>query len=834
MSASSPIVPGAVLAGRFVLERELGQGANGVVWAALAGAQKVPVAVKLLGARASQAAVLRFEREAAAMARLRHPSIARVYEAGALPDGRRFIVMERLEGWDLAAELARSGRLPLSRVALLVHQICGALEHAHAGGVIHRDLKPSNVFWVTAPTPMVKVLDFGIAKLLDDEGLALTATGALVGTPHYMSPEQLVSPRGVDGRADLWSIGVLAYRALTGELPFTGETVGAIALSVHKPFVPPSTRAPLPAGMDAWFERALAPRRESRFSSPAELARTFVEVAARPVPTSVVPPSAPLHVDPSLHASTASPAAFPVAGAPRARRRSVALLVAVLVALAAAAGGAALLLRPRSHRSAAKKPAASTTTPNGAAPERGCSEGANGAADLAACERDCASHVRESCFTLARVLSERTAERDDSRALQLFRALCDENDGRGCGRAAELVARGRGTKRDLAEAVKLDGRGCDLGDGPSCNALGRALSSGAGIARDAVRAAQIHARGCDAGRLEECNSLGLLALLGAGTPKDPARAVALFERGCAAGVQAACSNLAVQLERGRAVPRDHDRAVRLVRGACASGFVPACANVTQFGGVAVGSDEGKRAFEVLDRACADGEPDACQYLGWRYEGGEGVPQSDQKAAELFGFACDGGAQGGCVNLGQMLMGGRGVPFDAARATKLFEAACARGNGAGCENLGGAYEGGRGVAADPKRAADAYLLACEAEMPIGCYNLGVCFTRGTGVAQDHGRAHAYFELGCSLGAPQACTGDAFSHLEGRGVVKDEALAAKKLDEQCAAGNMMSCAWLGHLYALGRGVPKDAAKAKTLYERACSSGDSAACAETSTSR
>lgn len=180
--------------------------------------------------------------------------------------------MELLEGRDLAQAIRENGPLPPGEVLHVVQGVAAALTEAHEKGIVHRDIKPANVFLCSgAPRPFVKLVDFGIAKRLED--LTLTSTNAFVGTPSYMSPEQIHGAR-VDHRTDLWSLGVLTYVALTGERPFRGDNLGSMvhAISTAPPPKATSVRPDLPPAIDAWFERALDRDTAGRFDSATEMA----------------------------------------------------------------------------------------------------------------------------------------------------------------------------------------------------------------------------------------------------------------------------------------------------------------------------------------------------------------------------------------------------------------------------------------------------------------------------------------------------------------------------------------------------------------------------------
>ena len=293
------IAQGVVLKGQIVLERELGSGGMGAVWLAQHLGLNAHVAVKVMhaDARESEEALARFAREAHAIAQIDSPHVVRIYDVGSTEDGEPFLVMELLRGRDLKTHLEEHGSLALPQAQLLLSQACAALGRAHELGIVHRDIKAANLFLCEGGVDLfVKVVDFGVAKMTSADELALTSTDALMGTPYYMSPEQFVSPGTVDHRSDLWSMAVVLYAALTGQLPFLADTVGGLTLAVHKgEFVLPRSHRPdLPGPLDDWFRRALAAEREHRFQSATEMARSFAHaVAAAPATEAIAPPAQP-------------------------------------------------------------------------------------------------------------------------------------------------------------------------------------------------------------------------------------------------------------------------------------------------------------------------------------------------------------------------------------------------------------------------------------------------------------------------------------------------------------------------------------------------------------
>jgi serine/threonine-protein kinase len=258
----------------------LGAGGMGVVVAAhhLGLNQKVAIKFLLPEALEDVEAAARFDREARAAAKIKGEHIARIMDVGTLENGSPFMVMEYLEGEDLAARLRRERRLPIAEAVELVLQTCEVLAEAHALGIIHRDLKPANLFCLRNPDGVasIKVLDFGISKLVGPNTahtVTITKTSTLVGSPSYMSPEQIQSARNVDARTDIWSVGVVLYEVLAGRVPFDGDSVPEICLAVAKRRAPPlrQFRSDAPAALEAAILKCLHKDRTRRFSSVAEL-----------------------------------------------------------------------------------------------------------------------------------------------------------------------------------------------------------------------------------------------------------------------------------------------------------------------------------------------------------------------------------------------------------------------------------------------------------------------------------------------------------------------------------------------------------------------------------
>jgi eukaryotic-like serine/threonine-protein kinase len=229
------LAPGVVLGGKYRLEQRLGDGGMAIVWSARHVLTQRAVALKLLRSR-EPVAVRRFLREARIAGKLLHPNIVQVHDVLQLDDGTPGLVMELLVGESLAARI-KKGRCDIALAARIMLPAIHATEAAHRAGVVHRDLKPENIF--VSESLHVTVLDFGIAKVLEsEEGAAkLTETGAVLGTPHYMAPEQVFG-EGVDARTDVWALGVILYEMLAGKRPIDGENYGQVFKAVALGTIP--------------------------------------------------------------------------------------------------------------------------------------------------------------------------------------------------------------------------------------------------------------------------------------------------------------------------------------------------------------------------------------------------------------------------------------------------------------------------------------------------------------------------------------------------------------------------------------------------------------------
>jgi serine/threonine-protein kinase len=293
-TASTALEPGLIIAGKLRVVRLLGAGGMGAVYEVEHQITKHRRALKMMHrgmALLVPDAITRFLREASAAGRIGNPHIVETFDAGELPSGEPYIVMEMLQGRSLAELITRGGPLEAALVVEIMQQACNGVQAAHDAGIVHRDLKPENLFLVDGPAPLLKILDFGVSKF-DPERTGdarVTAEGATLGTPSYMAPEQLGGDGQIDGRTDVYALGVVLYECLTGTMPYNANSLPELALRIYEGRYAPlrSLRPDLQPEFETIVARAMAREKEQRFATVREFGAALDELA-RLIPLSGV------------------------------------------------------------------------------------------------------------------------------------------------------------------------------------------------------------------------------------------------------------------------------------------------------------------------------------------------------------------------------------------------------------------------------------------------------------------------------------------------------------------------------------------------------------------
>ncbi len=859
------LTAGQQLTPHLRLVRPLGKGGMGTVWVAHHLARQCEVAVKLIDMDDAMAAALkpelRFAREADMAMRIKSPHVVQTLEHGVTATGRPFLVMELLEGECLSDRVEQLGALSLEDVARLVTQVARALTAAHDVGVVHRDIKPDNLFIEAGrPSLYVKVLDFGIAKKTSGTGGgALTATGLMVGSPFFMSPEQMEDAKGVGIPTDIFSLGAVAYYALTGALPFDGDTpVDIWDAKKRSDFVRPSRRRPPhPSSLDAWFERALDPDPHARFSSAEQMATAFARTAGV-----TVAPAAPEVrrtgtqplMDPDATRFPAATSVPALADAAKARTFGGGTVPLDLDPDGALARGA--LAKPPAEEEPLPAPPLTATADDPPIEEepipRTERRGPSALPPIPSTEPPSAPSPAERARALAggTELAEPafgpSSTAPESPLLASPRAAGytelaspastnPETPRLSHVGPTELEPSGRFTPPPLSPAAL-----------PSGAATPAPSSASPSIGQPPSRARERRGRG------------RLIALLGGG---------ALLLGGAAAGLYVALSppepllarcketQPAQCLEVGTKLLEKNDKkgafrylavaalrdsrltearsALEALRGlkfgaselepvrdACDEGSALGCYLQAQMSGKPANSS----ALDYLNTRCEKKDAAACAELGAVYDRGQwGVSTDLKEAVAYHRAACSGGNPRGCARLGRLLLLGQGgLKRDAKSAVEHFDKACDKHEMLGCVELGRALAGGLGgLTADPKRGADLFEKACDKNELEGCWELGRALANARGRERDHAQAVKLLDRACSGGVLDACTAWGIMHESGHGgLTRDVDRAIELYQKACDGGALGGCVELGDAYENAKGtVGRDAPKAVKLYQRAC---------------
>jgi eukaryotic-like serine/threonine-protein kinase len=648
--ASIPnLQPGQVFAQRYRVVRLLKAGGMGAVYEVRHAATDKRWALKLMNPSLARDANARqrFEREAKIDALIESAFVASVIDAG-IDEATEapYLVMEFLVGEDLGEQLLRAGPLPAASVVAYLRDVARALDKAHAKNIVHRDLKPENLFLCQSDEEgeRVKVLDFGIAKLLESVGHSSTQSA---GTPGYMAPEQWSRGREIGPWTDLWALGLIAYELLVGKSYWQAETTGELYGEIlsQGPREAPSTRATeagmlLPKAFDAWFFRCVDNDPKRRFAQAGEAIAELASAFGADLQSSLSSTPATASASQTLPIATQGTPSWPRSGAlpstqttegpisastlralgiPRSGRawRYAKVALGGVLLCAVGAGARELLTRqgrtprPTTEIPLPNLPPATSSDPVVLAPkspdglgvavgttaplfhDRGSHHASKlapscrGAArwDGSQCVPVCDAGASSPCKAVGAVSAhDAGASKDEGRGVALDAQTCDGGDAQGCSTLGGTSPNPTpGIADEHARAIALYKQACDSGDASGCSNLGLMVANATGGIKDEVLAATLYRKACDGGNAVGCSNLGLAYANGRGVSQDGARALALFKQACDGGAAPGCSSLGSMYETGTAVAMDRAEAVRLYRLGCKAGNDWGCAQLKRLG-----------------------------------------------------------------------------------------------------------------------------------------------------------------------------------------------------------------------------------------------------------
>jgi TPR repeat protein/tRNA A-37 threonylcarbamoyl transferase component Bud32 len=738
MSTLDTFGPGTVFARDFTIVRLLSEGGMGAVYVVQQNSTGAQRALKLMHRELVREPRLRerFEQEARVGARIESEHVVQVIAAG-IDDasGTPWLAMELLQGQDLAALIEQRGPLPAAEVREIFAQLTHAIAAAHRVGIVHRDLKPENVFVGVSHregvAQMVKVLDFGIAKVVAE---AKATTTQALGTPIWMAPEQTEAGRRITPATDVWPLGLIAFRMLTGKHFWVSanshEATPTMVLreAILDPIVPASARAHeygraacLPPGFDAWFAGCVARPVEARFQDAGAARDAFARMlAAAPTAQAFTPPG---HPPPGF-----SPPAFtPTVAAP-----------------------------PPPRMPYAAPPQGAVTAPRKSGPGgvlAGVGVGAFVVLLLTA------GAVR-SCARAEKVAACDAGRGDD--LLDACRAACAADAARGfCAKHGDL-ARREGDAASLEEAKKSYARGCRAGDLAACAGRG----SMADLAGEDEAAVESFTKACDGKVHAGCIGLARHLARGRGVTRDLARAIGLYETACAAtddpAARASCELLAFA-EEDRPLPRIGREAIEALYK--------------------------KAALDVVTACEQRGDLARCVEYGFMQQTGRGVAANATAAAGLFRKACDGGVREGCVDGAVLSVVGSDAVAKLREATDALDKACDAEDAAACNDLA-VIRAGLPFSLQQDAGESVLVFACSKSVELGCSDAGGVVASPT-VQADLTKATAKLEHACKAGFGVACGNLGALVENGVGAAKDRRRAKELYAKGCASGATIGC-------------------------------------------
>jgi hypothetical protein len=689
-----PAVAGPPMVGKYEVVDELGRGGMGIVYKAFDPGIGRTVALKVMSDQLARDTEFRerFLREARGAGILQHPNIVTVHELGEW-QGAPFIAMEFLQGRSLEDILKNEKTMPLQKRLDIVAQVCRGLDYAHARGIVHRDIKPANVMVTT--DGVAKVVDFGIARLANQK---LTNTGHVLGTVSYMSPEQLQG-KTLDGRSDIFAVGVMLFEAMTSVLPFAAEDTGAaITNTLYRQ--PPSLSnflANYPKELDDIVSKCLAKEPGERFQTAGELADKLTQVQQELQQSQAAPTiirSTPLPNDGCVYPFPTP--SLPQQGLPKTRRNIIVAGAIMLLILVSFFG--VRMFRSRSHPSEIT--------------------------DISDLRKRANSGDAASQLQLGRAYaSGKGVDRNYSEAAEWFRKSAEQGNSHGQANLGRLYAEGLGVKQDHAEAYKWFRKAAEQGDPAGQCYLGVQYEFGRGVTQDITEAAQWYRKSAEQNFAFAQLSLGNLYAGGKGVPYDDSEAVRWYRKAADHGDATAQYALAGMYKQGKGVTQDYSEAVNWYRKSADQGFGDAQVNLGSMFQTGRGvTQDYAEAARWYRKAAEQGKPIGQFDLGIMYLNGTGMAQDYTEAAGWFRKAADQGYAAAQFDMGSLCAQGLGVAQNYTEAVQWYRKAADQGYADAQVNLGELYESGHGVSRNYAEAAFWYRKAADQGNTVAQENL----------------------------------------------------------------------------------------------------------------
>lgn len=616
----------------------------------------------------------RFEEEAKLLAGLRHPNVVKVTRLIEENDTAYF-VMDYEEGETLEDYLEHSPQLTEQDILGIMMPVLEGTKYVHDQGVLHRDIAPDNIYLKVNGMPML--IDFGAARnAVAEQSQKLSA----IAKDGYSPPEQYTANNDQNAATDIYALGAVMYRMITGNKPANAaqrqmaklenqpDPIGNLVENYKGKY----SKTLLQAIM-----KALIISQSNRFQSIQEFQQAILDGTV-------------IEVD-----------------KPK-KNKLVGIGVSVIAIIGFIVG--INFLKPNmlstETNEDTKHLAVLEAKPIMKKIKKKLSK-----------EDACKSGDYKECTNLGReYYIGKNLKQDFFKAVELFNIACENNNAKGCYNLAIMYHKGQGTRQDYLMAAKLYKKACLQGDARGCSNLGFLYEKGEGVSQDNIKASEFYTKACDGGITEGCSNLGYMYENGYGVDKNMRKAIELYTKVCDSDEAIACYNLGITYENGQGVNVDKVKAVELYAKACDGGITDGCTSLGYMyeNGEGIGVDKNKAA-ELYRKSCNEGDAKGCYYHAVLHYRGIGIARNYEKAIEYYTKACNGDVYEGCDNLGYMYENGEGVSVNKDQAVELYAKACDGGSAGGCCSIGFIYESNNNI---PK-AKKFFGKACDLGENIGC-------------------------------------------------------------------------------------------------------------------